>query len=124
MKTLLILLISILLVACKKQSTKPNNTTNSSTSTPVIAPKGLLEGNWKYISGDSATINLVLTTYTANAKCYNCGNNYTYLDIYDINIKLFSNDGSGVYFQRIAGYNTDTLKLYNHNAKSFNYIRQ
>lgn len=111
---LLGLLAMLAFTRCKKQQSQPKQ--------PVYeepAPKGVMEGKYKWFAGDSATADLILTTEVLN--CHYC--NPQYYDFYTYNLFIPYYNIQNSYINYPSGTKIDTLVYYTQNLKIFKYVR-
>lgn len=114
---LLILLGLLAILAftdCKKKTVKPTE--------PIIeepAPKGVMEGKYKWYAGDSATADLILTTYLVD--CMQCSPIHTDVYTYNLFIPQYNLQSNYITYPYLT--KKDTLIYYTQNMKIFKYAR-
>lgn len=112
---LILIFVCLLLGAsCKKKTTQPKQDT---ITTPMVV-KGKMDGTYQWYAGDSATVDLVLTTYILD--CSYCTLNH--YDYYYSNLEV-GKSYNGQYYACPAGELKDTL-IFGYNSKVFKYVRK
>jgi len=120
---LITLFYLVVFTQCKKETKQPVK--------PIVeqpSPKGLMEGKYKWYAGDSATVDLVLTTYAVNCQyCTFVGYDY-YKANTELELIVYHQFGQP-YCIYTGGSNLDSLQFivnrypYISPAKVFKYVK-
>lgn len=113
----LLIIFGLLCVLAFSKCKKKESTIYKKPIVEQPAPIGAMEGKYKWYNGDSATVDLVLTTNVIN--CQYC--NPKDMDWYNCNLALAQNNPP-YFVVAITGTKIDTISIFK-NSKTFKYYK-